>query len=208
MNLIFFHIIVGSLVNKGILFGQQGKIKRIKMYHTEDGKAKGDALITFHRPEVAAATCIKFNGLDIGDGCIIKVERADFKAGGGNAVRVEGPIENNRSRSNIDTTTAYFVADSANYTSSHDFTPTSSGIMGNIATHNARTVLQYRSYDDRSLVSGDSSLFALSLLLPDESALHKHPVVLIDNAFDCTKALEDEEYCTAVEVRVPWYRRE
>ena len=33
-----------------------------------DGKPKGDALITYYKPEDAITACLKFNQLDIGEG--------------------------------------------------------------------------------------------------------------------------------------------
>ena len=42
-----------------ILFSSQGKIKKIKIYVGADGLKKGDALITYTRPEYAAMACIQ-----------------------------------------------------------------------------------------------------------------------------------------------------
>jgi hypothetical protein len=40
-----------------ILFSAQGSVKRIKIYTGPDGKKKGDALITYARPEAVPLAC-------------------------------------------------------------------------------------------------------------------------------------------------------
>lgn len=40
-----------------ILFSSQGKIKRIKIYASSDGTKKGDALVTYTRPEFVPLAC-------------------------------------------------------------------------------------------------------------------------------------------------------
>ena len=42
-----------------VLFSPHGKIKRIKLYRNAEGKLKGDALITFTRPDIVPACCLK-----------------------------------------------------------------------------------------------------------------------------------------------------
>ena len=69
-----------------ILFGAQAKIKRVKIYVDGSGKQKGDALITYYKAEDAVTACLRFNGLDIGDGHVLCVAPADF--GGPNRVAV------------------------------------------------------------------------------------------------------------------------
>lgn len=66
-----------------ILFSQQGKIKKSKLYTDRNGKLKGDALITFYKAELVTSACVQFNGLDIGDGYVISVVKADFGTGAG-----------------------------------------------------------------------------------------------------------------------------
>lgn len=61
-----------------ILFSPQGKIKRIKLYLNQNGEKKGDGLVTFVNPESVISSCAKLNGLDIGDGAVISVTKADF----------------------------------------------------------------------------------------------------------------------------------
>lgn len=62
----------------GILFSPQGKVKKIKLYLDKAGRQKGDALVTFSRPEAATLACLKLNKLDIGDGCVLSVTKAEF----------------------------------------------------------------------------------------------------------------------------------
>lgn len=61
-----------------ILFGAQAKIKRVKIYVDGSGKQKGDALITYYKAEDAVTACLRFNGLDIGEGHVLCVAPADF----------------------------------------------------------------------------------------------------------------------------------
>jgi hypothetical protein len=41
------------------LFSPQGTVKKIKVYKGPDGLKKGDALVTYHRADAAAAACIQ-----------------------------------------------------------------------------------------------------------------------------------------------------
>lgn len=61
-----------------ILFGAQAKIKRVKIYVDGSGKQKGDALITYYKAEDAVTACLRFNGVDIGEGHVLCVAPADF----------------------------------------------------------------------------------------------------------------------------------
>ena len=61
-----------------ILFGAQAKIKRVKIYVDGSGEQKGDALITYYKAEDAVTACLRFNGLDIGEGHVLCVAPADF----------------------------------------------------------------------------------------------------------------------------------
>lgn len=79
-----------------ILFSPQGKIKKIKLYTDKEGKKKGDCLITFVSPDSASSSLkvrrsiipswrllilyhFKLNKLNIGDGHIISVTKAEFQ---------------------------------------------------------------------------------------------------------------------------------
>lgn len=92
------HLILLCMVD--ILFSPQGKVKKVKIYLDDRGQPKGDALVTFHRPEAAQMACFKvvmhcvfgrcvlvnnhpanvwqLNRLDIGEGFVIAVTKADF----------------------------------------------------------------------------------------------------------------------------------
>ena len=48
------------------------------MYVGKDGKKKGDALVSFTAPEAVPVCCVKLNNMNIGDGYVISVVRADF----------------------------------------------------------------------------------------------------------------------------------
>jgi len=60
------------------LFGAQARIKRVKIYVDGSGRQKGDALITYYKAEDAVTACLRFNGLDIGEGHVLCVAPADF----------------------------------------------------------------------------------------------------------------------------------
>jgi hypothetical protein len=81
-----------------ILFGAQAKIKRVKIYVDGSGKQKGDALISYYKAEDAVTACLRFNGLDIGDGHVLCVAPADF--GGPNRVAVSNRAVSTPSLSN------------------------------------------------------------------------------------------------------------
>ncbi len=49
------------------------------MYTDSQGRPKGDALVTFANADAVPAACIKFHGLDIGDGYVISVTKAAFE---------------------------------------------------------------------------------------------------------------------------------
>jgi hypothetical protein len=50
----------------------------MKIYKGATGKGKGDALITFAKPDAVVAAIIQFNNLNIGDGYVLKVSKANF----------------------------------------------------------------------------------------------------------------------------------
>eukprot|EP01031_Cornospumella_fuschlensis_P025112 gene25114-30329_t len=62
-----------------ILFSPHGKVRKIKIYVDKDGVKKGDALVTYVKPEAAYLASLKVNNLDIGEGYIIKVAKATFQ---------------------------------------------------------------------------------------------------------------------------------
>jgi len=64
------------------LFGVVGPIKRIKIYRdTRDlSKSKGDALVTFVRPEAAYKACVQLHNTCIEESVNICVTKADFKS--------------------------------------------------------------------------------------------------------------------------------
>lgn len=75
-----------------ILFGAQAKIKRVKIYVDGSGKQKGDALITYYKTEDAVTACLRFNGLDIGEGHVLCVAPADFRGPNRAASATNGSI--------------------------------------------------------------------------------------------------------------------
>lgn len=48
-----------------ILFARHGRIKKIKLYTSSDGKKKGDALVTYVRPESVSKACLQVHCVTI-----------------------------------------------------------------------------------------------------------------------------------------------
>ncbi|CAM9196875.1 unnamed protein product [Phaeothamnion confervicola] len=61
-----------------VLFSGHGAIKRTKIYRHEDGRLKGDALITYQRPGSVEGACKRLNGVCFG-GATLRVSPADFE---------------------------------------------------------------------------------------------------------------------------------
>ncbi len=48
-----------------ILFARHGRIKKIKLYTSSDGKKKGDALVTYVRPDSVSKACLQVHCVTI-----------------------------------------------------------------------------------------------------------------------------------------------
>lgn len=96
----YFVMFTSSSCWLDILFSVSGKIKKIKIYSDRAGNKKGyspvvepklsllllwlcirvgDALVTYMKHESVLAACIQLNNLNIGDGHIMQVTKAEFK---------------------------------------------------------------------------------------------------------------------------------
>lgn len=51
-----------SLLDPGILFSVLGRLKKVKLYTHPDGTKKGDALVTFSKPEAVPVACAHVTG--------------------------------------------------------------------------------------------------------------------------------------------------
>jgi len=179
----------------------------VKIYTTALGKQKGDALVTFVLAETAITACFKFNNLDIGDGHVISVVRAEFNssttstngnkvtsanitATGNMVMDAEQPMLGssvtftNQSQSAVDKSEQGFHSHFVHSTSTHND-------IGS-RTLSSTALTSTASSTTNSSNDATSTNNILYTLLPTETEVGKYPVVLILNAFDPANAHDDD----------------